>query len=380
MEREEGEPQAVNISGPARLAMRMLAGAGSGDRILFVAPQESGLPIHLRRHLASPRILHIDYALYRADKALLENGVSADLHLGITQTHIPAEDASLAVVFMPKGKRFAEFILATVAEALPSGTPVILTGTKRNGIKSATPLLARLVGQVYDSAFAYHATALTARVAIEATAARRMVLAGAMQSYTVSAWDGTIQVVTLPGVFSDGRLDDGTAFLLDHLQTPQVSGRALDWGCGAGVIGSLLQRANPQARVDLVDVSTMSLDAARLTLRANGHPDGYVWLSDVFSDISTTYDLIISNPPFHRLQEVDYSMSWEFIQGAATHLSHQGRLVIVTNRFINYFGPLREWFGEVEIIAQDQRYRVIDARNPRHQTTTVSSLKCNSFG
>ena len=356
-----------NVSGSAQLATRVLAGAETRADVLFVAPQESGLPVHLGRSFDRSRVLHTDYALYRADQALVEggSGAAADLHLGTAEVGVAAKHASLAVVFMPKGKRLAEFLLATIGEVLPPDTLVMLAGAKRSGVKSAKPLLARLVGPVCHSSSAYHAIVLTARITVEAAAARRTLLSEAAQSYFASAWDETIRVITLPGVFSDRRLDDGTAFLLELLHKPSVSGRALDWGCGSGVIGALLQRANPEARVDLVDVSTMSRDAARLTMRANGLPDEHVWLSDVLSDVSATYDLIISNPPFHRVHEVDYFMSREFIRGAAAHLSRQGRLSIVTNRFINYFESLRGWFGEVEVIAQDPRYRVIDARSPR---------------
>ncbi|WP_421021397.1 methyltransferase, partial [Klebsiella pneumoniae] len=56
------------------------------------------------------------------------------------------------------------------------------------------------------------------------------------QRFELALEDGPLQVVSLPGVFSHGRLDRGTALLLKHLDN-LPSGHMLDFGCGAGVLG-----------------------------------------------------------------------------------------------------------------------------------------------
>ena len=52
--------------------------------------------------------------------------------------------------------------------------------------------------------------------------------------FTLQLADGPLEVVSLPGVFSHGRLDLGSALLLEHLDNPP-GGRLLDFGCGAGI-------------------------------------------------------------------------------------------------------------------------------------------------
>lgn len=51
-------------------------------------------------------------------------------------------------------------------------------------------------------------------------------------------------------------------------------------------------------RLTLCDVSAPAVEASRATLAANGI-EGEVIASNVFSDITGRFDMIISNPPFH---------------------------------------------------------------------------------
>ena len=64
-------------------------------------------------------------------------------------------------------------------------------------------------------------------------------LASLAEIFEVPLADGPLKVVSLPGVFSHGRLDRGTALLLEHLDK-LPSGHLLDFGCGAGVLGAAL--------------------------------------------------------------------------------------------------------------------------------------------
>jgi 16S rRNA (guanine1207-N2)-methyltransferase len=363
------EPQnrdATDSEGTVRLLNRVLADTGQQENVLFVAPHASGISKRLHVNLLRARILHVDYSLFRADSSTgSAKDAAPTLYLGLGEMPAAGENVSLAVIFMPKAKRLAEHLLATIGETLAGGTPILLGGPKRSGIGSARKMLAQLIGPVTSSYSAHHAKVLCSRIESGDAPERRAILDRAERTYDVSAWGTAIQVATLPGVFSDGRLDDGTAFLLDHLPRPEVPARGLDWGCGAGVIGTLLQKTNPDKRVDLVDVSTIACEASRRTLELNGLSSRNVWPSDVMSDVDGTYDLIVANPPFHRVQTVDTSMTREFIRAAAQHLLASGRLVVVTNRFIDYFTPLRGCFHGVEVIAENARYRLIEACRPQ---------------
>jgi 16S rRNA (guanine1207-N2)-methyltransferase len=344
-----------SYSGPTQLLGMGMEGR-EVTRAAISLPPEPGVPGLFASAVPHLDAHYLDYAVYRRDREMLadrgENGVTLTFS---DCWKAPDAAPDLAVFYLPKEKPLTAYVLAELGRELQPGTPVLLVGPKRGGIGSCRPLVERHLGQVLSSRSARHCVLLEAR-----TEAGREPYAGA-RTFEVPVAGRTVQVVSHPGVFSHGEVDPGTRLLLDRLPAGSVT-RALDWGCGSGVLGAALRLLHPEARVDLVDTNAMALRSARETLAANGLTADGVWASDGLSEVDDGYDLIVSNPPFHSGAETTYGATERFIRKAPERLHEHGRLLLVTNAFINYFPVLREAFPVVSVPVQTRRYRVIEAR------------------
>jgi 16S rRNA (guanine1207-N2)-methyltransferase len=154
---------------------------------------------------------------------------------------------------------------------------------------------------------------------------------------------GTVHVVlpdvhlalgTDSGVFSPGRLDPGTRFLLDTAPPPPPTGDALDLGCGYGPLGLVLASRAPAARVWAVDINRRAIElcernAARAGL-ANVRCVAVGAAGPDTDSLPRQYDLIWSNPPIRIGKAALHAFlsSWlgRLAPGAAAYLVVQRHL------------------------------------------------------
>jgi 16S rRNA (guanine1207-N2)-methyltransferase len=342
------------FSGPTQLLFKSLAGV-EPSRPMVALPPEPGLPALLSPVLPEARFQYFDYSVYRRDR---ESGYRGGDLAFTCNFAAPGGRHDLAAVFLPKSVALIEYVFSQISSVLAPGAPILIAGANKSGIRSSRKLVEQYIGAVTGSQSGSHSVVVSARKEMDAEPY------SGEASFRFAALGFELEVVTLPGTFSYGRLDEGTEFLLEHLG-PLDFGRALDFGCGAGVIGAALQLAAPGARVELVDSNAMALESARRTLVRNGLDPAAVRPSDVLSEVQGTFDLIVSNPPFHTGLQTDFQVTQELIETAGRHLTREGRLVLVANSFINYFQFLRPIFGKVETLADNRKFRVIEARHPR---------------
>lgn len=173
--------------------------------------------------------------------------------------------------------------------------------------------------------------------------------------------DGDFEVYTQPGVFSWEKLDDGTRYLLETLDLSKLpaGAKVLDMGCGTGIIGAWL--AKQGADVTLVDDNLLAVGCARQTL-THHNLDGRVMPSDVFSALQgEKFDLIVSNPPFHKSFDINTNVPHRLITQASDYLNANGRLIIVANVFLKYDTLAKENFKSVSI-QDNERYKILEAR------------------
>lgn len=165
--------------------------------------------------------------------------------------------------------------------------------------------------------------------------------------------------LTLPGVFNHGSLDTGTALLLEYLPAPR-SGKLLDLGCGSGVIGLSMKAQENALDVTLADVDAFALQSTRLNSARLGLT-AEVLASDGLAQITDKFDYIVTNPPFHQGKDTNYKFARELFSSAKQHLVNDGQLWLVANRHLPYEIWASEYFSNIEIMAQENGFKIIKA-------------------
>ncbi|MBL0610929.1 16S rRNA (guanine(1207)-N(2))-methyltransferase RsmC [Aeromonas jandaei] len=317
-----------------------------GKRLLVCGALEDDYPRQLASLAQSLTVFTTDYCYYRSQQAALGEAILFDHQLG----GAPRFDALL--LLMPKAKAEAQYLLAMMTPLLEAGADLFLAGENRGGINGADKLLAPYGDKPIkrDSArrcSLYHGELCKPVAPFD--------LDSWFGRYQCKAGDTELTVLALPGVFSAAELDLGTQMLLATV--PAMKGSLLDFGCGAGVIGSVLAKRNPGLKVIMVDINALALESSRRTLAINDL-QGEVHASDVYSDITGSFDQIVSNPPFHAGLKTFYAATETFLARAPEFLRPHGSLTIVANAFLRYQPILEAHFKRTEVSNSDAKFKV----------------------
>ncbi|MEE1867646.1 MULTISPECIES: class I SAM-dependent methyltransferase [Pseudomonas] len=288
---------------------------------------------------------------HAGDQTALDARFAGRSHFGV---EAPAEHFEAAVLFLPKSRDLANYLLNALASRL-AGRELYLVGEKRGGIEGAAKQLHAFgKPRKLDSARHCQLWQVTVEHAPDAKP-----LESLAERFELDMPEGPLKIVSLPGVFSHGRLDRGSALLLENLQQLPV-GHVLDFGCGAGVLASALKRRYPQSRITLLDVDAFAVASSRLTLAANGL-EGEVICGDGIDAAPYDLDVILSNPPFHTGVHTNYQASENLLKKSADHLRKGGELRLVANSFLRYQPLIESALGNCQIRAEGQGFKIYQA-------------------
>ncbi|MBQ0743217.1 MAG: methyltransferase [Pseudomonas sp.] len=323
----------------------------AGKRVLLVNPTADSLTVQL------PAQWHVwtwDYAVWLGLNAQLDAE-----HLSFSHQCPEVGELEAAVLVMPKALERAEYALAQIAPLLQNGCPLYLVGEKKGGITRAEKLMQPYAKYAEKLDSARHCQLW--RAAVNGQAAP-FVLAEWQKQFTLEFSDQTVELVSLPGVFSHGRLDEGSQLLLEETK-PLPKGKVLDFGCGAGVLATVLARRNPGTQFELVDVDALALYCATQTLQRNG-VEAEVYPSDGLSDVHGRLAAVVSNPPFHTGIKHDTSIAERFFEQVTRNLLPRGELRIVANGFLKYPALIETHIGPCQVLRENNRFKVYSAIAP----------------
>jgi 16S rRNA (guanine1207-N2)-methyltransferase len=110
----------------------------------------------------------------------------------------------------------------------------------------------------------------------------------------------------------------------------------------------------------MLDADADAIRCAQRTARLAECSNVDVRASDVCRAVAErTFDVVVSNPPFHLGKGTDLAIPRAFIEQAHARLHRGGRLYLVANRTLPYERLIAEVFGEVRTAHDGRRFKVI---------------------
>ena len=148
------------------------------------------------------------------------------------------------------------------------------------------------------------------------------------------------------GVFSSDHIDYASQFLLEKIKPDPNARKILDLASGNGVLAKEVSKEIEDAEYHLVDDSILAVASAELNF--SGSKVHHHWDNSLEAFPDESFDLIISNPPFHFEYEVNINITLDLFKQAHRCLRSGGELWVVANKHLNYGKHLKELYSRVE--------------------------------
>lgn len=161
-----------------------------------------------------------------------------------------------------------------------------------------------------------------------------------------------------PGVFGWNKIDQGSAFLAQHLDRLAIrNNRLLDMGCGYGYLSVMAQKFSP-ASIHATDNNAAALLACRKNFELH-NITGDVIADHIGASLTPGYDVILCNPPFHQGFDVEHNLTNHFLQATARLLTKHGQALFVVNSFIALEKTAAPYFRKTDVVADNRRFKVV---------------------
>jgi 16S rRNA (guanine1207-N2)-methyltransferase len=265
---------------------------------------------------------------------------------------IDGQPFAAAALRLPPAKAELDMALHALAAATAPGAPIYVYGPNDEGIRSAGSRIEPVLGPCESIAVGRHSRVLKA-IRPETIAGLKADPGNWRTVVEIDVGGGPRPFATYPGLFAKGELDPGTRLLLGVLPHLKAGDRALDYGCGTGVVAAAIRHRQPGVVLDLFDADAMALAAAKENV-----PDAGLALGTSPADAGAGYRLIASNPPIHRGKAEDLSTVERLITVGPTRLTKGGELLMVVQKRVAVDKLAVAAKVKAEVAAEDTLYRV----------------------
>ena len=324
---------------------------GTSDlgRVLIVNDEFGALSVGLASH--TELVSWGDSALSRAAIAgnLERNGFEASQIEHVIGSEVPTGSFDTVIVRLPKTTALLDYQLGAIRHVVSPTTRVIGTGMARHIQKSTTALFEKCFGPTTTSRATQKARLIHVEIDVDSTDTSEDI-----SSANHFETDRGVKVADLPGVFSAGHVDVGSALLLDVLtgvQPPTPNATVVDLGCGNGLLAATVAMQWPTATFELIDVSDMAIAAAKRTWSLNELDVGRCGFrtADGLDGLaSESIDVVLTNPPFHQGHATDSELTDRLLADAARVLKPGGVAYVVVQRHLRLHNRMKQWFSSVE--------------------------------
>lgn len=165
-------------------------------------------------------------------------------------------------------------------------------------------------------------------------------------------------------VFSKNSIDYGSKVLIQSIiqNKDLFEGSILDVGCGYGTISIVLDKFLPNATFTLIDVNKTAVELSKQNVVSNKSKNiDKIFDSDLYSEVHTKFQHIISNPPIKTGKAVLIRL----IEEGYTILDDGGTMTLVIKK--NYGADsakkkMETIFNNCTILKRDKGYYILHSK------------------